>query len=91
MKKTGFKIEDSVKADEVPKKNSGVRRDYTPILKAVATLEKGEALKLTVDKKHVVTGIRTAVKKGFRHGNYRVASRSIKGEKHKRTVYIINE
>ena len=86
-----MEIMDSMKAKDVPPSKRGVRRDYKPILKSVATLEKGEAIQVRVRKKHVASGIKNALKRAYKKQHFKVTTRAVEGEKHKRDVYIIRK
>lgn len=83
------KIVETINKDDVPKGHSRTSMDYSPILKAVATLDNNECLVLEVPqkKKHRLNGIKTAIKKQFKATKYKVTSRSNK-EKEVLNIYI---
>jgi len=72
----GIKIKDVCKEDEIPKGNKGRRLNWTPLLKSLATLEKGEVTVLEVDKMSRVSIIRKTVDKKA-NGKFRVQQRKI--------------
>lgn len=85
-----FTIEGSINKDDVPPSRGRASRDYSALLKSVATLKKDEALEISVAKKHVVSGIRNAIDKEFKHTKYKVTQRSNK-DTEELTCYILRE
>lgn len=83
----GFEIKGTVKKTDIPGAR-GVRRNYSKLIKSVATLKAGEALEVAVDKRSVAEGIRMCIKKHFKHTKFTISTRR-KGTKI--TTYIIRE
>ena len=85
-----FEIKRTVKKDDIPKSGGRKRIDYSSLIKSASTLEKDEALEVSVEKKHRVTGIKRALEQAFKHTQFTVTQRTQK-EGDSINVYIIRE
>lgn len=76
-----FSKAEIVDEDEIP--DSMTRKiDYTPLFRKLATLGKGEVLKMPIDKPHKVNNVKRAVEREFTHNKYHVYQRTIDGQLH---------
>lgn len=68
--KKPYEIVRTIKKDEIPGRNPAP--DFTPLLKAVATLGAEEVLEIRVKKNYQAIQIRKAIADGFKKARYDV-------------------
>lgn len=71
-----YEIKRTIEPDEIPNYQS--RSKYDPIVKAAATLEKGEVLELEIDKITQISIINKVIAKAFKHNTFKVIQRKRK-------------
>ena len=85
----GIKISGSGKAEDVPKGNRGSKIDWSFLDSPLKTLEKGEYLKVEVEKPYKVSLIRKRLKNRFKPKKFSVRQR--RQNANLLHVYIVRE
>lgn len=87
-KESNFRIEHSIKEEDIPPAGTFKKSKYQPILTACKTLEKEEGIKVSVHAPHVVQVVRKLLKNRHRNHHYTVTGRQ---EKDGHKLYIVRK